>query len=303
MLPGAENLWITGILVTGWGLLIRAHARLSGTTAVASVRWAMFAWFWLTLLPWLEDLAAVAPASGRQVDWTFLAGCASLCPGMAILGARRPQQFAWQWIVGSLWLVLILPVLEQLLFGIGGALEVGPARSWFLAILVVIGTGNYLPTRHAVAALAAGLGQACLLLEHLPGWSRLDVSNQASWGSLLLLVAMCIAARPQREAASIDPLNRVWRDFRDLYGAAWALRVAERIQSAASQFQWRVSLDWWGFTAAVSEGDTERMVPSAEQARGVLHSILRRFVDEEWLEHRGFSRCFESRPTAIQSAE
>jgi hypothetical protein len=303
MLPGADTFWIAGLLIAGWGLLFRAHARLSGTTAVASVRWAMFAWLWLTVLPWLDGRLAAMPSTGRQVDWSFLAACASLCPGMAILGARRPQQFAWQWIVGSLWLVLILPVLEQSLFGLGGPLEIGPARSWFLAILVVMGTGNYLPTRHAVASLAAGLGQICLLLEHLPGLSRLDVSSQATSGSLLLLLAMCIAARPHCGTASIDPLNRVWRDFRDLYGAAWALRVAERIQSAASQYQWRVSLDWWGFTATAADGDDKKTVPSTKQARGVLHSILRRFVDEEWLERRGFSRCFESQPTAVRSAE
>ncbi len=72
--------------------------------------------------PWYWTLAAVvAPGRGRVFRRAvplsashvrYLAAVATFCPLMAVLGAKRPQDRPWQFVVLSLWIVLALPGLQ-----------------------------------------------------------------------------------------------------------------------------------------------------------------------------------------------
>ena len=88
-----------------------------------------------------------------------------------------------------------------------------------------------------------------------------------------------------------EPLDRVWRDFRDQFGAAWALRVLERINATARLSGWPLELTWSGFRNEVPEERAE--IPRVEippQVRvGVedsLQTLLRRFVSPKWISQR-----------------
>ena len=71
---------------------------------------------------------------------------------MAILGAKRPQNIGWQFIVGSLWIVLILPAADNVLLWRGGQLNIGAVREWFLTVLLFVGLSNYLLTRYGLTS-------------------------------------------------------------------------------------------------------------------------------------------------------
>src|SRR5262245_21972391 len=79
--------------------LIRGWAGLRDTTLVG-------AWVWA-----LGSIVAVATAeiSTASEPLKFAAAALTLCPAVAVLGAKRPQDRAWHWIVLSLWVVVCVP--------------------------------------------------------------------------------------------------------------------------------------------------------------------------------------------------
>ncbi len=146
---------------------------------------------------------------------------------MAILGAKRPQDRGWQFIVASLWMILCLPSGQYWFLGGGRALMVHPAWSWFLAIMILVQCGNYLPTRYWPSSLLFAAAQTALLWEWLPGMIG-DSSTASPAEAARLLIALFLAALAvwlvalgvPRGRRINEPLDRVWRDFRDQFGAA-----------------------------------------------------------------------------------
>ena len=141
------------------GVLVRAHRFVRGTTLTAPWAWA---WVALLAVAGVELLAASVAASGPPL-WLdaarYLAAVATFCPVMAVLGAKRPQDRAWQIIVASLWGVLSLPALQDLLYHYGQPVALDPAWRGFLAILIAVGLVNYLPTRFWPSSILFGMAQ------------------------------------------------------------------------------------------------------------------------------------------------
>ena len=156
---------------------------------------------------------------GRRGDWLqsleMAAAMTTVCPAMAMLGAKRPQHVAWQWIVLSLWVVLSLPAAEWLLFAAPPTIHA--ARRWFLLVLLVPGVVNYLPTRHWPAALLFAAGQMVLLAAYLPGGS-LPAGDNSLPALGLIVAAMVVAQRP----GGRSPTKIRWTD----YGETFAICTA-----------------------------------------------------------------------------
>ena len=133
------------------------------------------------------------PAGWQHVR--YLAAVATLCPSVAVLGAKRPQDRGWQFIVASLWLVAALPSLQQWFARPNAALDLHVAWRWFLLILIAIGLFNILPTRYWPTSLLTAAGQACLLTRHLPLADSWSIANhQYLWplGAVLWCVAVAL---------------------------------------------------------------------------------------------------------------
>jgi hypothetical protein len=81
-------------------------------------------------------------------------------------------------------------------------------------------------------------------------------------------------------------LDRVWVDFRNAFGAVWALRMAERMTAAAASYAWHVRLTWEGFRTL--DGDIVAGWSETEQrqVQSVFANLLRRFVSSDWIERR-----------------
>jgi hypothetical protein len=202
--------------------------------------------------------------------------------------------------VVSLVAVLISPALGALLDRPQAPLRLHAVWSSFVLILLAVGLFNTLPTRYWLTGAACFAGQWLLLATTgaMPAFVRgiawMDNSQQAA------LAAMCLGASDvfrtwlplPRRVKPVDPLDQMWLDFRDSFGTAWALRVAERFNTAAAMYGWTQRLAWRGLTKTEAARDaagreTESHTPSAEASRAmrkVLHGLLRRFVSPQWME-------------------
>lgn len=273
---------------------------LRETTLMAPCYWAVTAIATIVA----ADLCAESLGRSGAAFWQFIAAAFTFCPPMAVLGAKRPQHIAWQFIVLALWLTAILPVLETALRGRGEVFEVSTVRSWFLLILIVVGVVNYLPTRFAAASLLYGGAQATLFWAYLPFGSATSVAHQTAYGLGLFVAALFMAAwstgrnwraalhERERRDDHLTGLNYVWREFRDWFGLVWGLRIIERVNASAAMYGWNLRLDWHGLHATKPDGaadnassDTvpEAQVVALEQS---LRTLLRRFVSREWIDRR-----------------
>lgn len=250
------------LLATGFYPLGRAWRAARGTTVRHAVAWAACAW-----AAWVA--AACLGADARLAR--YLALCLTGCAGVAVLGARRPIFAAWNFVVLSLWAVLLWPVVE----GLGE-----PRLNIFLVTLLsaalFVGTANYLPTRLGATALAAAA--ACAVeIAGLPrgidaqAWVRCDAAALA-----LLAVAPWLGLAAARRRRVMDEFDREWLEFRDRFGAVWALPARDQFNRASANGGWGVALEWGGARPA---GDADA-VRRAEALAG-LRAVLKRFAAEE----------------------
>lgn len=270
-------LWMASIatLIWRWPMIRR-------TTLVAPAVWAVLA---LLLMAVLSDVATPGDSEGVeswQLPLRYFVGVTSLCPAMALFGAKRPQDRAWQFIVVTLWVVLSLPSVHWWLVGGGEPLSMHAAQSWFLLILWITTSVNYLPTRFAVSSLLVSVAQASLLFDFLPLASRVPGFTVNSLLVCTVALALTVSGWPKRRPA-VFALDRVWIDFRDMFGAVWALRVQQRVNQSAMMYRWKLRLDWHGFTLL----DATELPPHTEKAlQDNLANLLRRFVSPAWIAER-----------------
>jgi hypothetical protein len=287
----SATLWMSAFfaLTLLGGLLLAAGIRkLQGTTLTGPCSWALVA----TLVIGVTEIMLHAPF--RDASWEapvrFAAATTCFCPLISLLGAKRPQDKAWHFVVLSLWVILVLPAAESLVLRHGQMPDVRGARSWFMAALIAVGLLNALPTRFWLAGTLACIGQTLMLAECLPViHARFDAGSIlvgfAFWVSAILV--LMLASR--RQVRARDPLNAVWLDFRDSFGALWALRVAERINAASAVSDWPVALRWGGFfhKTDVADDRLEDLPKDIQQAiRQSFDNLLRRFVSPDWITAR-----------------
>ncbi len=273
----------TLLAVAGFVVLQCCKPRVRGTTLVAAWYWSVLSWASISTVEVIAAVQGNPPADSGLVSLRFVAIMSAFCPTMAVLGAKRPQDTAWQFIVFSLWAILSLPGAEWLLFG--GPQEIHTARFWFLVALIGVGALNGLATRFWPSSLLFCLGQIALLIPYLsPGQTLFHARLEPGVGQTLMLCSwILMAAGVPRAARAAMPLDRVWLDFRDAFGAVWGLRVVERMNASAAMYDWPVMLTWRGFcdrhTGAVAES-----VPAAVEES--LRTLLRRFVTPAWIDAR-----------------
>lgn len=251
-----------GVLSHGW-------RRARGTTLRAPLVWAGISSALLAVMSLSHE--ATADSAGRWSAVAFVLGVETLCPLVAVLGAKRPQDRGWQWVVVSLWAVLAWPGLQAIVMPVGPQFELFAAWKLFVCGLIVLGPLNYLPTRYWLSALLVALGQSFLLTEPL------GLGGATGWHlplCLLCFLSAAVWAKLRGTATSKDPLTRRWLRFRDMFGAFWAMRIQQRVNEIARLRDWPVQLTWVGFEAV--HGD-----PSDAQITEIdksLDTLLRRFV-------------------------
>jgi len=277
-----------GMTILGVLLLIRCLPWVHGTTLVAPWAWATLALVFVGSVECLAGFNGWDEGSHRLQALQLIAAASTFCPGVAILGAKRPQCHVWQFVVVSLWGILALPAAESLVLGQGGQLRVDAFRSWFMLALLVLCMANGLPTRFGVSAALCGFAQLILLAKHLP-LLRSALAINSEFISLILVVlalGLVVAGVPRKHRVS-DAVDRVWLDFRDSFGMLWGLRLAERLNAISAQSGWGLSLRWRGIHVGTNLTSASEISPEiVRELRKNLHALLLRFVSPDWIAAR-----------------
>lgn len=279
-------MWFLACAVLGLAALARVSSRLRGTTLVVPCWWFCGS---LAALCAINAWLALRPAAVWHSHLRYAAAVTTFWPLVALLGARRPQDRAWQLVVLSLWIVLLLPAAEGILYSPETPLELSAAWQLFVLGLAAIGAANGLPTRRWRASILLLAGRLCLLAPSL-SWasalvtgSRLDVT--AAGAGLMIAGLLFDALLPPRRRPA-HAIDRVWLDFRDTYGLLWGLRLAERFNAASRQLGWRIRLRWTGLDCEQGSRRIELPAETLAAARQNLEMLLRRFVSPEWFSSR-----------------
>lgn len=321
----AQFAWLLIVTLVGAERLWRVRRVVAGTTlARGPWWWAVGSGLAIVAVEWLALVMQQRGASGAlsqtasatalaTLTWLpplrFAVAVTAFGPLMSILGAQSPQERAWPWIVLSMWFMLALPAAEVLVLQQGQALEIHFARGAFLWILLGLQLLNMISTRFWRGALCATAAQMLLLSRDLPGVERLMKSSQlvaqAPWVPLVALscavLAVADVARGLPDRSPLSPLDRLWLDFRDLFGTLWSARVAERLNSFAQQRELPMVLHWTGWSEHAVQPSDQPQLPHSKQTTlpsrdatskdssalpAVNWNLLRRFVSRDWFASR-----------------
>jgi hypothetical protein len=251
----------------------------------------MIPWAWcvgcFALVVLTCGYAAFVPAPERSSTFLaiqFAAASGTLCPIVALVGAKRPQHSAWSFVVLALWFILALPAAEVIFLNRGQELEINSIRSWFLWVLLAAELSTFAATRYAVGILLLVAGQIVWLhpwLPLFPRWETLQDMREPiglALVSFATVTAWLVSLRPTRTTNKFD---RLWYDFRDTFGLFWALKLAGK------QAGWDFDLGWTGFRTKSTFAPLDQLPPAEETAlRNNLQGLLRRFVSSEWISER-----------------
>ena len=258
--------------------------RVRGTTLTAPALWWMAVAATIAAVEALLAYNRVAPSTLAASLWRYTAAVGTFCPLIAVLGAKRPQDRGWQWVVASLWLVLLVPVAQAVASPSGTQLELVAAWRWLLWGFIVMGLLNYLPTGFMLSALGFAAGQIVMLgLASDVAKEQSATTRVASAVALFLQawVTAEVTSRWFRPSPAALPQTNRWLAFRDAWGAFWALRVLQRVNQTAELSHWPVRLQWDGFVLAnAAPDDTPAISLDPSIATAVdqsLDALLRRF--------------------------
>lgn len=264
-------LWLAGLC----RILPTLHSNRS-TSLVYATGWAATAWItwgWVLLDRDIEQ-------TGLE-PFRYLALCVTAAAGVAVLGARRPQLVAWNFVVFGLLGVMVLPLVVSLLIGTH---RVDGMGIFFLSATLAVGLLNYLPTRAAPAVLLAALAVVGEMTSLFAPDSLPDPNLVSLFNLLILAVPWGVWACWRKERLNRSEFDRVWLDFRDRLGLFWAQRVREQFNRAAANAGWPVHLMWRGLHRTVHG---TAIVPAEQDAMlETLHAALQRFASSSRLESR-----------------
>ncbi|QDU39910.1 hypothetical protein Mal4_42640 [Maioricimonas rarisocia] len=285
--------WLDDMVAVGLlaAIPIAWHARRELTHTTLGTAWI---WCAATLLMWnaawwLTHLVPAVSAGVADQLW-YLVSVVSLCPWIAVLGAQRPGVRVWNafvllpliavliWPAATLWIRGHVPAQ----FGLELPMVIG------YGLVLVMGGGNYVGTAFAPAAILLMLAQVALLAPAVPFISEalLPTETARRVASLLLMAGAVLAWWiGRRRAPAGSTYDAVWFDFADRFGIVWALRIRERINDRARQEKWRARLEPQGFVWEAALDEQTRRETGA-RIDHTLRWLLRRFVDEPWLNER-----------------
>lgn len=261
----------------------RLRCLVRRTTLLSAWNWAVIAWgAWE--IAWICHLFPIQPAIQDQL-W-YGAAILGLCPPIAVLGAKRPGSRVWAaFILFPLVLVFSWPALVEWVYRFPPQrLQLETPMLLGYGLVLVMGYGNYLGTRHSLAAFltAAAYGGLALELAQSP---QPDQSLQPVGPTLLLVLACVVGMVFRNSPPERFGWNRVWWDFQEAFGLVWGRRVMDRINQTARQEQWNAEWNAQGLAFSPEISDAEKS-HAMERVDHTLRWLLRRFVDSEWIDER-----------------
>ena len=260
---------------------------LRGTTLVTAGGWSLagVVFWWLAVLCDNQN-----PAGNGTVDVLFYSTAVLLlCPGIAVLGARRPGAGAWNFFVLiPLLAVLLWPALASSQFLLAEApLELEFPTLIGFALVLIMGVGNYFGTRFTLPSLLHATTLVLIVASMSPAMADVFPERGSSrhWASLTFALAVVVASlRAGESTEGLAPLDRLWLDFVDQFGLVWAKRVMDRLNEAARHENWSAEFQWhrihW------PDATAEEQKRTAERIEHTVRWLFKRFVEPDWIDGR-----------------
>lgn len=281
---------IANLLISLW---VVAHSlkRLRHTT-LPPATWCAIGGLVIAIVTQSIELANPDQANGWvDLGWYF-AAVVLLCPGIAVLGARRPGASVWAFFV-------LLPLVLVLMWPAIASFQVArpaepieievPALVGFGLVLMMSG-GNYFGTRYTMSTFYYA-GAIVLLVVPMSVASPdffPERSTSRFMASLGFLLAISETNR-RSKAESDDEISRfdvLWFDFMDSFGMVWAKRVMDRVNESARHEKWAMHLELHGFVPIAESPSADELLHTEERIEHTFRWLLKRFVDSEWLDAR-----------------
>lgn len=260
-----------------------AGPRLRGTTLLTAWYWGVAFSLACVSVATVDLVPGILAPTWSDLLW-YVTAVTGLCPAIAVLGARRPGSQVWTlFVILPLLAVLGWPAMTVLMRGFPPQqlhLEAPPLVAFGLVLLM--GYGNYVGTRFGWSVLLAAAGEGLLVAP--VAMSTPDGGTFRALGLICVLLAAVLATvASRRSTGSTRGLGRVWSDFRNSFGVVWSRRIMERFNQQALEERWVVRLEPGGF---VWGGDRDSASRESAEAERFLRWLLRRFVDEGWIDAR-----------------
>jgi hypothetical protein len=280
VLPLALHLIFCGATVL---VLARALSRLRGTTLVAPILWSMGAVSSIAIAEVVLFFPPMPGVTSWQSLVRYLAGTLTLLPVISVLGAKRPQALVWNYIVASLWLVLIMPALEVLLLKPQQTFEIYAFGPWMIAGLIFYTAIHYAGTGMGMmgVGLILAIAQTFYLAPHLP--IQLVLPERWCLATSLLIFVAALSGFNCAPRQNDDPIALLWSQFKSGYGTAWALRLIQRLDELQVRHDWCVRLGWFG-VMTIRDGATREQIAKDRKALArAFRSLLLRFLSPRHL--------------------
>lgn len=274
--------------IAGVVLLWRGRTALRGTTLVLPWAWSLLAWVVLCGSECVIGVMHAQEVSGGEDQIRYLAAMTLFCPQLSQVGSKRPQWITWQLVVAIFLLVLWLPVFQVWAFSSIGHVAPGWMGGIFLAALILAGFLNNFPTRFSPTALCLVIAQINMTYTYLPMATTEVTVNGALLAMALGLIGIGSAIQGGLGCPeNLRPEDRAWIDFRDSFGAFWAVRVMLRVNDSAARYEWGLWLSWNGFHQVEIVGSHADFRDGVREALiTCLRKLLGDFVDDAWLDTR-----------------
>jgi len=274
--------------IAGMVLLWRGRRMLQGTTLVLPWAWSVLAWGALCGSEIAIGVMRWSEVSSAEEQIRYLAAMTLFCPQLSQVGAKRPQWITWQAVVAIFLLILWAPLWQVWALRTAGHMSLGWLWGMFLAGLILAGFLNNFPTRFSPTALCLAVAQINMTYTYLP----LTTSEVTVQGSLMAMALGLIGIGSALQGGFGRPENlraedRAWIDFRDSFGAFWAVRVMLRVNDSAARYEWGLWLSWNGFHQVEIVGSHADFRDGVREALiTCLRKLLGDFVDDAWLDAR-----------------
>ncbi len=290
MLELIASLWLAASILLFW----RSWRFIQGTTLEIAWHWGCAAWT-LWGISWILEFNPGVIRLGVLDQMWYAVALMLLAALVSVLGAKRPGSRVWAWFVTvPMLLVLGWPALYAWSNGWPpDRLRLMTPAVCAYGVVCVMGLGNYVGTRFLTSALLLGAAFFFLVIP-FAGWLPEMWPTSAACRLRATLCAGMAVIWPAilgRSAPDLAPWDRVWVDFVNVFGIAWGRRLQDRFNETARKSKWGVKLDLYGLVwddapGATSPADRPQLPQWTSEMTQALTWLLRRFVDQPWLERR-----------------
>lgn len=298
---------IANLLISLW--VVACSLKRLRQTTLPTATWCAIGGLVIAIVAQSIELINPEQANGWvDLGWYF-AAVVLLCPGIAVLGARRPGASAWAFFV-------LLPLVLVLMWPAVASFQVArpaepielevPALVGFGLVLIMSG-GNYFGTRYTMSTFYYAV--AIVLLVVPMSVAAPDFFPERSTSRFIASLGFLLAisetnrrskAEPDEEIRRFDVL---WFDFMDSFGMVWAKRVMDRVNESARHEKWAMHLELHGFVPIAESPSADELVRTEERIEHTFRWLLKRFVNPEWIDARLRAPTVgQARPDEIQDS-